>query len=75
MLFLRFVTVCLQRENVVTYLDSVPQSNGGASFSVCNNILSVQFMGAGLKEPAEELAGSWSSKSVVLVKILFSEPV
>jgi hypothetical protein len=52
----------------------VSQSNGGGYFSVCNKILSVQFMGAGLKEPAEELAGSLSSKSDVLVKILFPEP-
>jgi hypothetical protein len=59
----------------VTYVGTVPQSNGGGSFSVCNNILSVQFMGAGLKEPAEELAGSLSSKSDVLIKILFSEPI
>ncbi len=55
----------------MTYLGSVSQSNGGGSFSVCNNILSVQFMGAGLKEPAEELAGSFPIKSDVLLKILF----
>jgi hypothetical protein len=59
----------------VTCFGSVSQSNGGGFFSVCNNILSVQFMGAGLKEPAEELAGLFSVKSDVLVKLLFPEPV